>query len=150
MGILKYDKSNMSEYDGVLPHHFGPSSWITSIRVLCHLRKQLDSPAIDIWSMRVCQTKLLVARNSKKVSLVQRARHFQTWRCRVFRNFSCPPLCWFWWDVRIHVPAYTVDHLSNGRATEAMSLHAECVLWDSIFDVILLISTCDFFGGGAG
>ena len=92
MGILKYDKSNMSEYDGVLPHHFGPSSWITSIRVLCHLRKQLDSPAIDIWSMRVCQTKLLVARNSKKVSLVQRARHFQTWMSSVSKLQLSPTM----------------------------------------------------------
>lgn len=41
--FFKYDKSNMSEYDGVLPPHFGPSSWITSFfAYLCHVRKQLD------------------------------------------------------------------------------------------------------------
>ena len=49
-------------------------------------------PAINIWSMRVCRTKLLVARNSKKVSLVQRARHFQTWMSSVSKLQLSPTM----------------------------------------------------------
>lgn len=49
-------------------------------------------PAINIWSMRVCRTKLLVARNSQKVSLVQRASHFQTWMSSVSKLQLSPTM----------------------------------------------------------